>query len=105
MTRIALGIEYDGAQHFGWQRQQEVPSVQGYLEKALSTVANTTIEVQCAGRTDAGVHAAGDGRQLAPRLPYGSRGHYAFCISPPVQYVCPQRLWGIVGCPMQLKRY
>ena len=59
MTRIALGIEYDGAQHFGWQRQQEVPSVQGYLEKALSTVANTTIEVQCAGRTDAGVHATG----------------------------------------------
>ena len=33
--------------------------MQGYLEKALSTVANTTIEVQCAGRTDAGVHATG----------------------------------------------
>ncbi len=59
MTRIALGIEYDGAQHFGWQRQREVPSVQEHLEKALSTVANTPIEVQCAGRTDAGVHATG----------------------------------------------
>lgn len=59
MTRIALGIEYDGAQHYGWQRQREVPSVQEHLEKALSTVANTPIELQCAGRTDAGVHATG----------------------------------------------
>jgi tRNA pseudouridine38-40 synthase len=59
MGRIALGIEYDGAAVFGWQRQREVPSVQEYLEKALSTVANETIEVQCAGRTDAGVHATG----------------------------------------------
>lgn len=59
MGRIALGIEYDGAAHYGWQRQREVPSVQQYLEKALSTVANMPIQVQCAGRTDAGVHATG----------------------------------------------
>ncbi|MEW9799089.1 tRNA pseudouridine(38-40) synthase TruA [Alteromonas sp. CYL-A6] len=59
MARIALGIEYDGAAHYGWQRQREVPSVQEYLETALSTVANMPIEVQCAGRTDAGVHATG----------------------------------------------
>lgn len=59
MARIALGVEYDGAAHFGWQRQNNVPSVQGYLEKALSNVANTHIAVQCAGRTDAGVHATG----------------------------------------------
>ena len=57
MGRIALGIEYDGAAVYGWQRQREVPSVQEHLERALSTVADTTIEVQCAGRTDAGVHA------------------------------------------------
>ena len=59
MARIALGIEYDGAAHYGWQRQREVPSVQGYLEAALSKVADTPIELQCAGRTDAGVHATG----------------------------------------------
>lgn len=59
MGRIALGIEYDGASVYGWQRQREVPSVQEHLENALSTVANQTIEVQCAGRTDAGVHATG----------------------------------------------
>lgn len=57
--RIALGIEYDGSNYYGWQRQKEVPSVQQHLESALSKVANQPIQVQCAGRTDAGVHATG----------------------------------------------
>lgn len=57
--RIALGIEYDGTQYYGWQRQREVKSVQEELEKALSVIANHPVEVQCAGRTDAGVHGTG----------------------------------------------
>ncbi|AKO45409.1 tRNA pseudouridine(38-40) synthase TruA [[Haemophilus] ducreyi] len=57
--KIALGIEYDGSNYFGWQRQAEVVSVQQTLEEALSKVANTTIEVFCAGRTDSGVHGTG----------------------------------------------
>lgn len=57
--RIALGIEYDGAGYFGWQRQREVRSIQQELETSLSIVANSPIELQCAGRTDAGVHATG----------------------------------------------
>ncbi len=57
--RIALGIEYDGTGYFGWQRQREVNSIQGELERALSQVSNEPIEVFCAGRTDAGVHATG----------------------------------------------
>lgn len=57
--RIALGVEYDGSQFYGWQRQAEVDSVQAQLEQALSKVANEPILVQCAGRTDAGVHATG----------------------------------------------
>ncbi len=57
--RIALGVEYDGSCFYGWQRQKEVPSVQAHLEKALSKIANTSINVQCAGRTDAGVHGTG----------------------------------------------
>lgn len=57
--KIALGIEYDGSRYYGWQRQQEVKSVQGCLEEALSKVANEPISVFCAGRTDAGVHATG----------------------------------------------
>jgi len=57
--KIALGIEYDGSRYYGWQRQQEVASVQQRLEQALSKVADAPISVLCAGRTDAGVHATG----------------------------------------------
>ncbi len=59
LYRLALGIEYDGSRYYGWQRQREVRSVQEKLEKALSQVANESVSVFCAGRTDAGVHATG----------------------------------------------
>lgn len=57
--RIALGIEYDGTAYNGWQRQRVGDGVQEQLENALTQVANEPIEVVCAGRTDAGVHATG----------------------------------------------
>lgn len=55
--RIALGIEYDGTDFLGWQRLSHGQTVQGALESALSFVADAPVEVTCAGRTDAGVHA------------------------------------------------
>lgn len=57
--RIALGVEYSGQHYFGWQRQQDMPTVQGKLESALSKIAAHPVSVTCAGRTDAGVHATG----------------------------------------------
>jgi len=57
MGRIAVGIEYDGAAFHGWQRQPHSSSVQAILEEALSRVADCPVELTCAGRTDAGVHA------------------------------------------------
>lgn len=58
--RIALGIEYNGTRYHGWQRQSHTAySIQGYLESALSQVADAPVEIICAGRTDAGVHATG----------------------------------------------
>jgi tRNA pseudouridine38-40 synthase len=57
--RIALGIEYDGTNYFGWQRQSEGRTVQGCVEQALSRVADHPVGVVCAGRTDTGVHATG----------------------------------------------
>lgn len=55
--RYALGIEYDGKNYCGWQRQINVITVQEKLEQALSKIANEPIEVICAGRTDTGVNA------------------------------------------------
>jgi len=55
--RYALCIEYSGANYHGWQIQTKdpVPTIQGCLEKALSSIANEPVHVICAGRTDAGV--------------------------------------------------
>ena len=58
--RIALGLEYDGTDFLGWQRLRDGATVQAAVEKAVSFVADsidTPIELTCAGRTDAGVHA------------------------------------------------
>lgn len=58
--RIALGIEYDGGGFKGWQLQRHgVRTVQGELEAALQRVAAHPVRVNCAGRTDTGVHAVG----------------------------------------------
>lgn len=61
MPRYKLTVEYDGTPYAGWQKQSEVPSVQAVLEAAATHFmqAPELIEVQCAGRTDAGVHARG----------------------------------------------
>ena len=59
-TRIALGVEYDGSGFCGWQMQSHgTRTVQHEIEKALSIVADSPVQVICAGRTDTGVHATG----------------------------------------------
>ncbi len=60
--RIAFGVEYVGTKYSGWQSQVNAPqvlSVQSALETAISKIANHPVTTICAGRTDAGVHAAG----------------------------------------------
>lgn len=57
--RILLTLEYDGTDYCGWQRQANGPSIQEELEKVLKTALLKDITVMGAGRTDAGVHAAG----------------------------------------------
>lgn len=57
--RIALGLEYDGTAYAGWQTQRSSPSIQSLVEGALSPVAAAPVNIICAGRTDAGVHACG----------------------------------------------
>jgi tRNA pseudouridine38-40 synthase len=57
ILRIALGIEYEGTDFLGWQRLSHGATVQASLESALSFVAGAPVEIMCAGRTDARVHA------------------------------------------------
>jgi tRNA pseudouridine38-40 synthase len=59
IMKYALCVEYDGTPYCGWQKLSHSPSVQQAVEKALSTVANHSVDVVCAGRTDSGVHGIG----------------------------------------------
>jgi len=54
--RVALGITYNGSGYEGWQSQLSGNTVQDKLELALARFSTQTIRVNCAGRTDAGVH-------------------------------------------------
>jgi len=56
--RYALALAYQGTHFKGWQTQNNLPTIQETIEKALSYVADEPIQVTAAGRTDAGVHAA-----------------------------------------------
>jgi len=54
---VALFLEYDGTKYVGWQSQQNGPSIQDELNRALSERTGTPVIVMGAGRTDSGVHA------------------------------------------------
>lgn len=58
MARYFIELAYNGAGYNGWQRQPNAPSVQGALERGISTLLGAPHEAVGAGRTDTGVHAA-----------------------------------------------
>ncbi len=75
MARMAVGLEYDGTAFMGWQRQAHAGrTVQGCLESAIAKVADHPVEVACAGRTDAGVHALGQVTHFDIEARRGLRG-------------------------------
>jgi tRNA pseudouridine38-40 synthase len=57
LTTYKLILEYDGSRYSGWQEQKNARTVMGELRKAAETVFHGEVEMQGAGRTDAGVHA------------------------------------------------
>lgn len=59
MHTIALKVAYDGTDWYGFQRLADRPTIQQSLEEALSSVMQHRVDLVCAGRTDAGVHAYG----------------------------------------------
>lgn len=59
MRNVALRLAYDGTDFVGSQYQNQGRTVQGALEQAWEELTQERRRVTLAGRTDAGVHAAG----------------------------------------------
>jgi len=59
MRRLKIIIAYDGTDYFGWQQTGPQPSIQGALDRALTTITRQEVHVTGASRTDRGVHAEG----------------------------------------------
>lgn len=57
--RLRLDLAYDGTDFHGWARQPGLRTVQGTLEGAITRILGGEPQLVVAGRTDAGVHAAG----------------------------------------------
>ena len=55
--RLFACVSYKGTNYQGWQKQKSAPTVQSEIEKVLSKILNTEINIYASGRTDAGVHA------------------------------------------------
>lgn len=74
MTRWALLLEYDGSPFVGWQRQATGLSIQEVLETAAARLnSGAPVGSIVAGRTDAGVHAAGQVAHLDLGPPHHTR--------------------------------
>jgi tRNA pseudouridine38-40 synthase len=63
--KYKLTLEYDGTGYRGWQAQKNARSVQETLQQAAAEIFGVEVDVQGAGRTDAGVHALGQVAHLA----------------------------------------
>jgi tRNA pseudouridine38-40 synthase len=59
MPRYRMTVEYDGGPFVGFQAQADAPTIQGEIERAITAFSGEDIRLNGAGRTDAGVHAAG----------------------------------------------
>ena len=59
MRNVKVVVQYDGTDYFGFQFQPGVPTIQRELEKVLSTIIKERVGIYGSGRTDTGVHAAG----------------------------------------------
>ena len=59
MRNVKVVVEYDGTDYFGFQYQPNVPTIQRELERAVEKIVKERVTLYGSGRTDAGVHAAG----------------------------------------------
>lgn len=117
MPRYRMLISYDGTDFCGWQRQgehqnsPELPSVQESLETALGTILNHRVVLSASGRTDAGVHAAGQvihfdsDRKMPKDLCWALRGKLPPSISAKAVWLAPDEFHATLSAIDKTYRY
>jgi tRNA pseudouridine38-40 synthase len=59
VVKYRVTLAYDGTNYYGWQMQKGQPTIQSVFEDVLAKLEGAPVTTFAAGRTDAGVHAAG----------------------------------------------
>jgi tRNA pseudouridine38-40 synthase len=70
---IRLVIAYDGTDFHGWQVQRDLRTVQSMIEQSARRVVRHQVWIIGSGRTDAGVHAAGQVANFQTTCPMPAR--------------------------------
>ncbi|MGM7668932.1 tRNA pseudouridine(38-40) synthase TruA [Microbacterium sp. A93] len=96
--RIRLDIAYDGTHFRGWAKQPRLRTVQGTLEAALGRIVGSDVQFVIAGRTDAGVHAAGQVAHVDLNEDQWSRIHarHGLAMENPAASIA-RRMRGVLG--------
>ena len=80
MRNIKLLLQYEGTRYQGWQRQTSSDNtIQGKLETLLGKMCGEPIELAASGRTDAGVHAAGQVANFHTNSDMSAEEMLAYC--------------------------
>ena len=79
--RYLMTISYDGNDFFGFQRQNDLVTIQGEIEKALHTILQEDITICASGRTDAGVHAIGQVAHFDTQKEIGDLGKFKYSLN------------------------
>ena len=79
--RYLLTISYDGSDFYGFQRQKDLVTIQGEIEKALKTILQEDVEIVASGRTDAGVHAIGQVAHFDTQKEIGDLGKFKYSLN------------------------
>lgn len=105
MRNIALCLTYLGTAYHGWQIQNNLPTVQETMEKAIASVVGHSVHVTGCGRTDAGVHAKcyvanfrTDSTIPVERLPYALNTHLPVDIVVTKAFVVHENFNAIGSC-------
>ncbi|HXG59550.1 MAG TPA: tRNA pseudouridine(38-40) synthase TruA [Thermoanaerobaculia bacterium] len=105
--RLLMTIQYLGTRYAGWQTQANAVGVQQVVEEALTRLFGSRIRIEGAGRTDAGVHAAGQRAHADVPFEIPSRGLVLGTndlLPPDIRLLAVERVAGDFHCRFAAKR-